>query len=263
MRLRASTEMRSEKGPVREKNEDSMGVLQEPHARPGIDAVYVVADGLGGHEDGEVASAMAIDLLLRAFLPQEATNEHLSQTDLTSFLADTLVHINQVIYMAGLSGEAMHRDPYRAGMATTLTAAVLAEDTIYLGHVGDSRAYLLRSGHLFQLTKDHTQVADRVRRGLISPEEARHFDRNVITQALGLDHPVHPHTSSFALEENDRILLCSDGLHGFLEDKDIAAIMKRKDHEGAVDSLVEESIAAGSTDNITAILVSFDSLVQG
>ena len=237
-----------------------MGVLQAPPARPGIDAVYVMADGLGGHEHGEVASAMAVDLLLWAFRPQEATDEHLPQAELLSFLADTLVHINQVIYMAGLSGEAMHRDPYRSGMATTLTAAVLAEDTIYLGHVGDSRAYLLRSGDLFQLTEDHTQVADRVRRGLISPEEARHSDRNVITQALGLDHPVHPHTSFVALEENDRLLLCSDGLHGFLEDKAIEAIMKRKGHEGIVDSLVEASIAAGSTDNITAILVSFDRL---
>ncbi|MBI2855989.1 MAG: serine/threonine-protein phosphatase [Chloroflexi bacterium] len=260
IRFRTSVEMRSEKGPVREKNEDFLGVLQAPYTRPGIEAVYVVADGLGGHERGEVASAMAVDLLLRAFRSQDAPVEPLPQTGLTSFLADALVHINQVVYSAGLTGEALHRDPYRAGMATTLTAAVLAEDTIYLGHVGDSRAYLVREGKMSQLTEDHTLVAERVRRGLISPQEARYLDRNVITQALGLDRPVSPFTDSVALEQGDRLLLCSDGLHGFLEDEAIKAIIERRGREGVVDSLIEASIAEGSTDNITAILVSFDSL---
>ena len=153
----------------------------------------------------------------------------------------------------------MHRNPERPGMATTLTAALLAGDTLYLGHVGDSRAYLLRRGRLTQLTEDHTVVAEQVRRGILRPEEARDYPSNVLTQAVGLEQPIVPFTTSLALEEGDCLLLCSDGLHGFLEDQAMADIVETEGGPTAVDSLIAEAIAAGSNDNITAMLVCFTS----
>ena len=257
MSFRTTVETRSEKGLVREKNEDCAGLIQSPATRQGTDAVYVVADGLGGHENGEVASAMAVDLLLKSYDIKGADKTSLSIATLEPSLAQTIRDISEAIYGVGTSGEAMHRDPSRAGMATTVTAALLAEDTLYLGHVGDSRAYLLRRGRLTQLTEDHTQLADQVRQGILSPEEARRYPGNVLTQAVGLEYPITPFTKSVPLEEGDRLLLCSDGLHGFLDDQTIAEIIQREEGEGVVDSLIAEAIAMGSNDNITALLVSF------
>ena len=228
MSFPTTVEMRSEKGPVREKNEDCVGLLQAPETRQGTDALYVVADGLCGHENGEVASAMAVDLLLKSYGIEDTDNT--SQP--VASLVQTLRDISEAIYSVGASGEAMHRDPNRAGMATTVTAALLAGDTLHLGHVGDSRAYLLRRGQLTQLTEDHTLVADRVRQGILSPKEARHHPSNVLTQAVGLEHPITPFSASIPLEEDDRLLLCSDGLHGFLDDQTIAEIIQRDEGEG-------------------------------
>ena len=260
MSFRTTVEMRSEKGPVREINEDSMGLLEAPETRKGTDAVYVVADGLGGHEDGEVASAMAVDLLLKSYGTKGLDNTPLSAASIEPSLLQTLRDISEAIHSVGASGESMHRDPHRAGMATTVTTILLKEDTLYLGHVGDSRAYLLRRGHLTQLTEDHTLVASQVRQGILSPEEAWYYPSNVLTQAMGLDHAITPFISSISLQEGDCLLLCSDGLHGFLEDHVIAEIIQKEKRERAVDSLVSAAIAMGSNDNITALLVSFTSL---
>ena len=260
MGFRTTVAMRSEKGPVREKNEDCMGLLQSPDTRHGVDAVYVVADGLGGHEKGEVASAMAVELLLGSYRRSEdADQEHLSSASLEPSLVQVLHYISQVICDVGLTGESMHRNPQRPGMATTLTVAVLAGDSLYLGHVGDSRAYLLRRDMLTQLTEDHTVVAEQVRRGILRPEEARDYPSNVLTQAVGLEQPIAPFTTSLALEEGDCLLLCSDGLHGFLDDQAIARTIQKGGDLKAVDSLIADAIAAGSTDNITAMLVCFTS----
>ena len=261
MHLRPTIEMRSEKGPVRENNEDSMSVLQAPETRPGIDALYVVADGLGGQAHGEVASAMAVDLLLQAYHAGDTQEPPLTPSSIEASLTDTLRDINERIHEAGTTGEGLHRDPFRAGMATTVTTALLAGDAIYLGHVGDSRAYLLRQGQLIQLTEDHSLVAEQVRRGLIRPEEAeRHPMRNVLTQTVGLGQAIVPFTTTQPLEQGDRLLLCSDGLNGFLGDQAIADIIEESQGENTVDALIEAAIAAGGTDNVTVLLVTFDTL---
>ena len=257
MDLRTRVTMRSEKGPVRQNNEDCLGVLEAPAVQPGIDAIYIVADGLGGHERGEEASAMAVDLLLKEYGAQEAVEEPVSGDSLESLLARTLCDISQAIYEAGLSGESMHRDPQRAGMATTATVALLSGGRVHLGHVGDSRAYLLRGGQLTQLTEDHNLAAQQARAGVWIPEEARAYMSNALTQAVGLEQPIVPFTDSFAVDEGDRLLLCSDGLHGFMNDQSIAATIL-EGGDGAVDALIDRAIARGSTDNITIILVSFD-----
>ena len=258
MGFRARVEMRSEKGPVRQNNEDCMGVLEAPNARRGIDAVYIVADGLGGHERGEEASAMAVDLLLREYGAHGPMGDTEPEGSLESSLARTLRDISEAVYEAGLSGESMHRDPQRAGMATTATVALLSGGRAHLGHVGDSRAYLLRDRRLTQVTEDHTLLAQQTGAGVRIPEEARVYMSNALTQAVGLEQPIAPFTHSFAVEAGDRLLLCSDGLHGFMDDASIASIILSEEQDGVVDALISRAIAEGSSDNITIVLVSFD-----
>jgi len=259
MALRTWLEMRSETGPVREKNEDSVGALGAPQTRPGVDAVYVVADGLGGHEMGEVASALAVELLLGAYKAQGTQQPLLAPASLEGSLAETLRSMNRAINRAALARRGQYWGPQASGMATTVTAALLAGDALYLGHVGDSRAYLFRKEQLVQLTEDHSWVAEQVRRGLLRPQEAeRHPMLNVITQTVGLGEPIVPFTSTQPLAPGDRLLLCTDGLCGFLRDQAIARVLQRFPSQGAVDALIEASIAAGSKDNVTALLVTFE-----
>ena len=261
MALRPWLEMRSEKGPVREKNEDSLGALERPQTRPGLGGVYVVADGLGGHEMGEVASALAVELLLGAYRAQEAQQSPLPPVSLEDSLAETLRGMNQAIYRAASARRSQLWGLQAPGMATTVTAALLAGDALYLGHVGDSRAYLFRKGQLVQLTEDHSWVADQVRRGLLTPQEAaRHPMLNLITQTVGLGEPIVPFTSTQPLEPGDRLLLCTDGLCGFLSAQATVRVLNRFPGQGAVDALIEAAIAAGSNDNVTALLVTFEGM---
>ena len=258
MALQTRVEMRSDKGPVRQNNEDCMGVLEAPDVRPGIDAIYIVADGLGGHERGEDASQMAVDLLLKEYGAHGPSGNAPIDDSLEASLSRSLRGISQAVYEAGLSGPSMHRDPQRAGMATTATVALLSGDRLHLGHVGDSRAYLLRGGRLTQLTEDHTVAAEQERAGVRLREEVRAYLSNSLTQAVGLEQPITPFTASLSLEAGDRLLLSSDGLHGFLDDETIASVVLSEPHGKVVDALVARAIAGGSTDNITIVLVSFD-----
>ena len=258
MALRTRVEMRSEKGPVRQNNEDCLGVLEAPNVRPGIDAVYVVCDGLGGHERGEDASAMCVDLLLKEYGVQGAAGDAPADDSLESSLSRTLGTISQAVYEAGLSGESLHRDPQRAGMATTATVALLSGERVHLGHVGDSRAYLLRGGRITQLTEDHTVAAEQARAGVRLPEETMAYFSNTLTQAVGLEQPITPFTDSLAVEEGDRLLLSSDGLHGFIDDETIASVVMSEEQGKVVDALIARAIAEGSTDNITIVLVYFE-----
>jgi len=250
--------MRTEKGPFRQKNEDCIGFLQTPETRNGADALYLVADGLGGHEHGDVASAMAVDLMLETFGAPKDQKDHIDVSFWEHFLAQTLRDISETIYLAGANGEAMHRDPRRAGMATTLTAGLLAGDTLYLGHVGDSRAYIFRGDELTQLTQDHTILAEQASQGISTYEGGEKYMNNMLTQAIGSDHPIMPFTSSLTLKERDCLLLSSDGLHGFLDDNAIAGIIRDEKIEDVVDSLISEALAAGSNDNVTVLLVFFE-----
>ena len=134
----------TEKGPYREKNEDSIGVTQKPDTIAGIDGIFAVAAGLGGHERGEVASSMAISMLLESLGIQQQNKTNILK-DIPNYLSLKISEISQSICDVGFTGESMHRDPFTAGMATTLTAAVLFNQNIYIGHAGDSRAYLIRA----------------------------------------------------------------------------------------------------------------------
>jgi len=220
----------TDSGRVRERNEDSM--LVDP-------PVYVVADGMGGHRGGNVASQIAVETIER--LGGEGRGS----------LADHVRDANRAVW------ERSVEDQRLSGMGTTVTAIRIDDDSIALAHVGDSRAYLLRDGLLRQLTTDHTLVARMVQSGEITEEEAEvHPHRNVMTRALGTDEQVEVDEDSIALLDGDRLLLCSDGLTGMVTEDQIQAILENSDQpQQAADRLVKAANRAGGIDNITVVVL--------
>jgi protein phosphatase len=223
-RIGASTHV----GRVREGNEDSY-MADEP--------LFAVADGMGGHQGGEVASKLALDTLRKA-------------TDGVA-LAQAVQDANRAVF------ERAGKDPALAGMGTTLTAFLVVGDTLRLAHVGDSRAYLLREGELQRITTDHTVVEGLVEKGELTPQEASiHPQRSILTRAIGVDGEVQVDQASIQPRPGDRLLLCSDGLTGMIEEADIQRILEEhEDPQAAADALVEAANEAGGQDNITAIVI--------
>ncbi|MDD9940092.1 MAG: protein phosphatase 2C domain-containing protein [Myxococcales bacterium] len=227
--------------------------------------LYVVADGMGGHSAGEVASKEAVETLhgmvareqevldaLEA-LPAESAAEGL---ELPQALQRTLRVMESAVQAAtymvfGLS----EANPDRKGMGTTISAMVLRGRYAVTGQVGDSRIYLVREGAATQVTEDHTLVAWQVKKGLITEEEARHSrQKNVITRAVGSREYVQVDTRTLAVEPGDGFLLCSDGLHGYIAQDEIPALMQLGP-EGATRRSIELANQRGGRDNITSVVV--------
>jgi protein phosphatase len=217
-------------GRVREANEDSF-LLVEP--------VFAVADGMGGHRGGEVASRLALE-----------TIEALS-TDAADDLAGTVRRANEAVFERSVGDRAV------AGMGTTLTAVVVRAGEARFAHVGDSRAYLLRAGDLRLVTEDHTLVQQMVRAGEITPAEAEiHPHRSVLTRALGTDPDVDVDELAVPLLEGDRLLLCTDGLTGMLAERQVRAILEAEpDPQRASERLIRAANRAGGVDNVTAVVI--------
>jgi protein phosphatase len=228
VRVGAATDI----GLVREGNEDAY-LLDDP--------LFAVADGMGGHRGGEVASRLALETLERLFGDDGALTEHVQEANRAVFERSSL-------------------DRTVAGMGTTLTAAVVEGNRARLAHVGDSRAYLLRAGELRMLTEDHTLVHRMVKQGEITEAEAeRHPQRSVVTRALGVEHSVPVDEVIIDLEPGDRLLICSDGLTSMVEDGSIADILERDpDPQRAADALVRAANDAGGVDNTTVVVVAVD-----
>jgi PPM family protein phosphatase len=226
---------RTDPGRKRRRNEDAF-VLDPP--------LFVVADGMGGAQAGEVASRLAA----AAFREFHEADELEPEERVTAIIQEA----NRRIY------ERARSDAQVSGMGTTITAALLAETSVALGHVGDSRAYRLRQGVLEQLTEDHSLVADLVRSGRLAPEEAdAHPQRSVITRALGTDPEVDVDMSTIAAEPGDVFLLCSDGLTTMVDDEEIiATITGASTLDQATKSLVKAANRAGGEDNVTVVLFS-------
>jgi PPM family protein phosphatase len=219
-------------GQVREGNEDSL-LIVEP--------LYAVADGMGGHRGGEVASTLALETVQQLFEQRQGS------------LADQVAEANRAVF------ERSRNDRSVSGMGTTLTAALVDGDRVHLAHVGDSRAYLFRGGELRLLTEDHTLVHKMVVEGEITAEEAEtHPHRSILTRALGVDQSVIVDEGDIEVADGDRILLCSDGLTGMVTDGQIREILaEAAEPQGAVDRLVTVANRAGGIDNITAIVLDF------
>jgi len=220
----------TDKGQVREGNEDAY--LVEP-------PLYAVADGMGGHRGGEVASQLALETIADLFRKGDVP------------LAEQVRQANRAVFER--SGE----DRSVAGMGTTLTAALVHGEQAHVLHVGDSRAYLLRAGAFRQLTEDHTLVNRMVKAGEITPQEAEvHPHRNVITRSLGTEADVEVDEQDVGLLDGDRLLLCSDGLTGMLSEGQIQAILEAATSaQEAADRLVRAANRAGGVDNITVVVL--------
>lgn len=243
MTLRWEAAGATDTGRVRQANEDSF--LAEPGA-----GVFLVADGMGGHAAGEVASALAAQTVGSALLAvagpgaEAATVEAALRRSFATAHAAIVAHTDT--------------DPHTRGMGTTLTACVAdATGALRIGHIGDSRAYLRREGVLRQLTRDHTWVQDQVDAGRLDVREARtHRLAHVITRALGADSTDDPDFLDCDLRAGDLVLLCTDGLSGMVTDEEIAEILSHSlPVELAVDALLAAANEAGGNDNITAVLI--------
>jgi serine/threonine protein phosphatase PrpC len=235
MRFRVGA--RTDVGRVREGNEDSY-MVHEP--------LYAVADGMGGHQGGEVASNLALQALERI------AEEPAPDGDSAPQLAEVVREANRQVLQKA-SG-----DPALAGMGTTLTAVLAGTGArVHVAHVGDSRAYLLRNGELTQLTRDQTVVQRLVDEGRITPQEAEiHPQRSILTNALGVDREIQVDEASYELTPGDRLLLCSDGLSGMVPEDQIRQILReQEDPQAACDALVEMANAAGGQDNITVVIL--------
>ena len=219
-------------GRVRTHNEDS--VLAQP-------PLFVVADGLGGHEAGEVASSIAVETL----------RDHAPRRPDAKALARAVKAANREVIRSAREGFG------KAGMGTTMTAAIVEGTHIAIAHVGDSRAYLLHEEVLSRVSEDHSMVADMIRRGQLTEAESRyHPNRSVITRALGTDPNMLADTYELDASPGDRLMLCSDGLTGMLEDGLICEILSQHSAPDiAARQLVDAANDAGGHDNITVLLV--------
>jgi protein phosphatase len=234
--------MLSEVGLVRTLNEDSVAFVvppesQNPDNRNGL---ILVADGMGGHSAGEVASSLAAEVVRRCLFELKGP--------VPEILSIAFAAANKAIFDYGQD------HPECAGMGTTCTALAIRSDMIWLAHVGDSRAYLLRDRQLKQLSDDQTLVAKMVREGVMTPEEARTSEHNnIILQALGTMPDVSPDVWSdgLALLPGDTMLVCSDGLHGLVDDEVIAEIAGRLAPPEACQELIQRALQAGGHDNVS------------
>jgi len=243
---------RSETGPVREHNEDAWMIDLDV-------GVFVVADGMGGHAAGEVASAMATEVvhqtLVGAVDPDETrlVRDHESQ-DSADVLRERLRYaMNQASIRIRREVEIR---PETRGMGTTLVVLVVDGDKAHLSHVGDSRAYLFRGDKLVRLTRDHTVVQQEIDAGRLTPELARLLPhKHILTQSVGFHGPVEPDTTTRLVEPGDVFVLCSDGVTDPLDDESIQRIAANTPTDMLADVLTEEALKAGSEDNVTVIVV--------
>jgi len=251
MKLTTQAAGKTDVGLVRKNNEDNFGYDN----RTGI---YVVCDGMGGQAAGELASKIAVDTVLGYFQQDEGRrgsevlgHSFAEVSERASALANAVQLANKAIR------EASARDGEHAGMGCTIVAVRVEGNLFSIAHVGDSRIYLIRQGAIQQLTADHSLVMEQVRRGLITLEEAEHFEmQNVIVRALGSEDSVEPDLADLSLEANDTLLLCSDGLSRYAKDSAMLDVIVRTENlEEACDGLIEAAKSGASDDNITCLLI--------
>lgn len=225
---------RTDVGKVRANNQDAPIVSEKLR-------LYGVADGMGGHKGGEVASTSARDDLLR---------ELEGKTPSVAALSGAIEEVNRQIY------HQQEHDDALTGMGATLSVLWMSDDFVYIGHVGDSRVYLLRDGEFRQMTLDHSLVEQLVREGVLTEEEAQnHPMRNIITRAIGTDESVEVDVVVEERRKGDLWLACSDGLHGLVDDRQMRDALRQYAPEKAADVLLKAALDAGGRDNVTLVIV--------
>ena len=223
----------SKTGLVRQRNEDRF-YAQGP--------LLIVADGMGGYTGGEYASTMVVDTIV------EVVNEATEMS--TDVLQNAILQANRIVYEKSQSYKELE------GMGTTAVVAYVQEDTLYWAHVGDSRLYRYGEDGLHRMTKDHSMVQQLVEAGTITEEEVIHHPkRNMLTRAIGVYETVEVDTGVVEVHQNDRILLCSDGLSGYIEESKIEQVLSEENNESrALEDLVHLVYDAGARDNVTIVL---------
>ena len=203
--------------------------------------LFAIADGMGGHSGGEVASAMAVKTIEASFL--EGSSETFPE------------QLNSAVK---LSNHAIHEqakaNPKLQGMGTTLTVAVVDGEQIHIGQVGDSRCYMFRDSELFQITEDHSQVYELLKAGLITEDNFHNFQKNVITRSVGYESTVNVDLYTRQGRAGDRYVICSDGLSGMVSNEQISQVLQNFSVEEAVQNLVDLANAHGGEDNISVIV---------
>lgn len=221
-------------GKVRASNQDAILV------RPGTFGLYGVADGMGGHKAGDVASKIAVAVAEKALKDKQPS---------IGLLRAAIQEANRAIY------EEQMANPDYSGMGTTMTVIWEDADRVLLGHVGDSRAYRVRNNTIAQVSLDHSMVAEMVRRGVITEEEARvHPYRNIITRALGTAETVDVDVAELDKQPGDIYLLCSDGLSEYVQPGQMNEILRKLPLENAVETLLNLALEGGGRDNISVVL---------
>jgi serine/threonine protein phosphatase PrpC/CRP-like cAMP-binding protein len=245
-------------GRLRDGNEDSFLVDERLH-------LFVVADGMGGHAAGEVASSIAVhvfrDTLHEGRATLEAFEQGLGGADRSAVLR--LLELAVQKACAAVYDEAQ-RDVQKRGMGTTLCALVVVGSRGFLAHVGDSRMYLVRGGAVHQLTQDHSLINELLKRGRLTPEQIGKLDmKNAVTRAVGVYESVEADTLDFDVLAGDRFLLCSDGLTEYAQEADILRIFNERPEEAVAQAFIDHANAGGGKDNITALVVKLPDATSG
>lgn len=230
--------MLSDIGNSRKINEDYLGFHEDPNKK-----LYIIADGMGGHNAGEIASKIAVENTIEYVF----SIDKIEQAEIT--LKEAIEFSNSKIYEASITDLALK------GMGTTITACLIKENKMVVANVGDSRCYVLENGSLNQITSDHSLVQQLVDNGSITEEEAAiHPNRNVITRALGTALKVEIDTFSIELSNISKVMLCTDGLTNSLSKEEIYGIITENDCKSSCEKLIELSKQHGARDNITVII---------
>lgn len=234
----------TDKGLRRDSNQDSCLVNKEK-------GFFVVADGMGGHSGGEVASSIAVNTVKELLSDPEAMERSPREVLIRTYETAS----NRIF------DRAANENPELAGMGTTMVMAYLRGNSLYVANVGDSRCYLFKKPNLWQITEDHSLINEQIRAGIISEEQALQMSgRNVITRSVGYERDVHPDVIERQLYPGETFILCSDGLSGMVPDERISEIMNTSPVEKAAALCVEQALANGGDDNVTVLVLHIQSV---
>ena len=239
MKIRAYCE--TDVGLKREKNEDAFLVDD------GM-GLYIVADGMGGHKGGDLASKLAVEAMSEVVRTHRDEHTYFSPR---AMLEDGYTEASSRIFQ-----KSQMEDSYLQGMGTTLVVAYVHEDELFIGNVGDSRAYFFNNQYMWQLTEDHSLVNEHIRAGLLKDSEARDFQaKNIITRSVGFEREVRCDIFRKKLSAGDKFLICSDGLSGLVSDERIHEICRKNDLKKSVQICIQEAKENGGDDNITVMII--------
>lgn len=231
----------TDKGLRRDSNQDSCLINKEL-------GLFIVADGMGGHSGGEVASSIAVETVEELMLQADAL-----QKSPRELILNCYEEASRRIF-----DKAANERPELAGMGTTMVIAYVRGKHLYVGNVGDSRCYLFKRPYLWQITEDHSLINEQLRAGVMTEEQVRQFvGRNVITRSVGYEREVYPDVIEREISPGEMFLICSDGLSGLVEDQKISEILNQNTPDKVVKTCVEQALANGGDDNVTVMLLHF------